>query len=170
MEFLYLHCQLKWSISKRKDSLNFLTQVKSSVLFIEMKKVCSALFHLELWDTTVQQALMLCSTFLGISLHVFLLYIEKPFSVMLVKEKNKFGKCLLHDSLLLWWMSSTHSVSSTPLPFLVQKVMVPSTIAGAKCIQKKKDLPKDICEGGQLRGRIYLPWNQPFSFLTSAYP
>lgn len=73
MKFLCFYCQLEWSSAKRKDSVNLLTQIQSSMLFIEMKKVSFALFHLELWDTPTQKDLLLCSIFLSISPHVFLL-------------------------------------------------------------------------------------------------
>ena len=38
---------------------------------------------------------------------IFTFGVGKPFLVTFVKEKNKFGKCLLHDNLLLCWMSTT---------------------------------------------------------------
>lgn len=43
---------------------------------------------------------------------IFTFGVGKPSSAIFVKEKNKFAKCLLHDSLLPCWMSTTRYLFS----------------------------------------------------------
>lgn len=140
MSFLRLHCQQEQSGAKRKDSVNLLTQIKSSMLFIEMKKACFAIFMR--YTNATSSAL---SSFLTV-FHPIYFYFQcgKPLSVPLMKEKNKFGKYSVHNSLWCCWMSTSLSLDLLiPLLFLPGSTQSSSTadhgpryLHGAKQIWK----------------------------------
>lgn len=140
MSFLRLHCQQEQSGAKRKDSVNLLTQIKSSMLFIEMKKACFAIFMR--YTNATSSAL---SSFLAV-FHPIYFYFQcgKPLSVPLMKEKNKFGKYSVHNSLWCCWMSTSLSIDPLiPLLFSLdpprapaQQIMAPGTSMGQNRSEK----------------------------------
>lgn len=146
MSFLCLHCQQEQSGAKRKDSVNLLTQIKSNMLFIETKKACFAIFM------RYTNAL---SSFLTV-FHLIYFYFRcgKFLSITLMKEKNKYGKHSLHDSVWCCWVSTSPSlVPLTPLLLYLnssrapaQQIMAPGTSMGQN--RSEKDRPIKEQPGG----------------------
>lgn len=90
---------------------------------------------------------------------IFTFRVGKPFSVTSVKEKNKFGKCLLRDSLLLRGTSTTCCSPAAPSTLGTEN-HGPRYHCWGKMAMKKTDLPKNSCEDDQLGGRFHLSWSQ----------
>lgn len=168
MEFLCLYCQPEWSSARIKDSVNLLTQIKSSMLFIEMKKVFSALFHLELWDILRQPGLLLCSTFVSISPHgLLLLEVGKAFSVTSVKE-NLVNACFVTAFCSVRWALPAVCFLSTPSTLSTEN-HGPRYYCWGEMDTKKTSPPKGSCEGDQLGDRLEDSCYQDFEISDIVY-
>lgn len=165
MKFLCFYCQPEWSSAKRKDSVNLLTHIKSSMLFIEMKKVCFALFHLELWDTPAQQDLLLCSISLSISPYVFLLLGWKAFPSNICERKGKIHCFATVFSFVGWTLLVFYffSIPST----LNTKNHDPKDHSWDKIDGEKTDLRKEM-RSWLTRRQILFTFGHIFSFFTIA--
>lgn len=102
------------------------------MLFIEMKKACFALFM----RYTNASAL---SSFLTEFHPIYSYFLGGKFLLItLMKEKNKYGKHSLHDSLWCSWMSTRPSLFPLTLLLLfldsprapAQQIMAPGTSMG----------------------------------------
>lgn len=72
------------------------------MLFIVMKKVCSPFSIL---NCEMHQRNKLCSCAVSVFHHIyFYFWVGKPFSVIVMKEKNKLRRYLIPDSILPCWM------------------------------------------------------------------
>lgn len=163
MSFLCLHCQQEQSAAKRKDSVNLLTQIKSNMLFIEMKKACFAIFMRYTNATAL-------SSFLTV-FHPIYFYFQggKFLTITIMKGKNKYGKHSLHDSVWCCWMSTSPSlVPLTPLLLFLdssrapaQQIMAPGTSMGQNRSEKESPIKK------QPRG--WSAWRQVLFILASVF-
>lgn len=100
---------------------------------------------------------------------IFTFGVGKPFSVMLMQEKNKFGTCLLLDSLLSCWMSSTHYLFALqPFHPRYRKSGPQVPLLGQNRYEKYRPTEGQLW-GWSARRQILFILEPVFSFLTTAY-